>query len=89
MNLEGKYIEINENNVKQIITFLYSKGYTWDRGERLKSTLTTYNICFNDHKYIKFISDKEFLFSDYPSNYYNCININKYFREEKLKRILK
>ena len=29
MNLNGKYIEINRNNCKIGITFLYSNGYYW------------------------------------------------------------
>jgi len=29
MNLDRKYIEINENNATKIITFLYDNGYVW------------------------------------------------------------
>jgi len=92
MNLEGKYIEINKNNVETIITFLYSKGYEWTR-QKYKLDVAIYDISDEIHKnctklYLIILKDWFYYAYNKPKketyiDYYILI------REEKLKRILK
>ena len=93
MNLRGKYIEINENNVEYIINLLYSKGYKWSitGNNDLEIVLLNYKHYINKDKksYMRFAYNSFFVFDINPPNNQEYYNINKYLREEKLKRILK
>jgi len=92
MNLTGKYIEIDKNNAKYIITLLYSKNFSWTLSGNLVDTLNSYHsfININNKKsYINFISSNTFIFLLYKPLGCNYFDINKLLREYKLKRILK
>jgi len=90
MNLKGKYIEINENNVEYIINLLYSKGYSWREFdiEKILIHIKCY-MGINGYLYIKFLSQKSFIVSSWVSINYIKYDINHILREYKLKRILK
>ena len=93
MNLGGKYIKINTNNVKNIICFLYSEGYKWSAYKHdLDYTLEWYyhGNYFNSDgtSYVLFHDENIFVFNDNSASY-EYFNIHKYLRDEKLKRILK
>jgi len=94
MNLACKYIEINRNNSKDIITLLYKKGYSWLSGYDLGLTLHQYKMYINDDgkTYISFYNPKSFCFNKYIDSVeeeYTFFDINILMREDKLKRILK
>ena len=89
MNLNGKYIEINKNNVKPIITFLYSKGYKWTMGLNLKGALDCYkSFIINDGISYIIIENKQFFFLYYKPINKTYYDIHKLMREVKLKRVL-
>ena len=89
MLLDGKYIEIDRNNHRIIMEFLGEMGYIdWDIIIYLYNKNPTYDIMsvdsygkklylYNRELYHRFYNDKKKL------------DMNKYLREEKLKRILK
>jgi len=93
MNLNGKYIIVN-NNLKQIVTFLDNNGYEWAKNKF--DVYDTYkyikNVFYenNDVIYIRFLSNIEYWISrDEPGKDYEYMNIKSLSREYKLKRILK
>jgi len=94
MNLHGKYIEIDRNNIEYVITLLYSIGYEWTIGKCLNHTLDGYKNFTNEtgKSYIRIhINDDQFIFLHHipDDNIYTYFNINILLREYKLKRILK
>jgi len=99
MNLKGKYIVINKNNIKYIIPFLYDKGYKDCYFISNTSSITieqSINVIlgyFNSKKYGEnaylFLSDNFIITSAIIPINLNYFNINIIFRADKLKRILK
>ena len=90
MNLTGKYIEINKNNAKTIITILYNNKYRWTMDkffgdaqhlEGLIYTLSNYESFINydgEKSYILYHSKYKFYFyKDIPYNF-ELFDINKY-----------
>jgi len=91
MNLEGKYIEINLKNVKQVVTFLYSIGYDWaENGLSLNVSIIHITSLIKEYNAIYFecINEKEFWIARQKSNKYCFLDIKKLMREDKLKRVL-
>ena len=88
MNLHRKYIKINDKNVEKVINYVYSKGYSWiDSYYNIDDAINFYNL----HKYnFIVLSNNVFGFmNDVSELKLKEHNIQKYLREEKLKRILK
>jgi len=95
MNLDGKYIEINENNIKPILIYLENCGYYWGNktnpytieyileryygSENVAIVIQTDNLPDN----------KRLFLGAYINHCKKKIDITKLMREVKLKRILK
>ena len=98
MNLENKYIEIDDKNVKRVIHFLYNNGYYWLNIKtkfRYKEIEVNNHLkkYFSEHLYIKKIyievNKCSMMFHiETPLNAKIKFDINFLLREEKLKRIL-
>ena len=91
MNLDGKYIEINVNNVNDIITFLCNKGYTYEYNSLNYQQIVDDFV--NRTKFNGGVIYIDFLDTIYHSRWdipnCECIDIKYLYREYKLKRILK
>ena len=89
MLLDGKYIVIEKNKLKQTIGYLYSIGYSFEyrKLDEILKDLSQYKKV-----YITTFFDKYLVWSKDLNNVIFCreeININILIRESKLKRILK
>ena len=97
MLLSGKYIIVNEKNLKQIITYLFSLGYIWRNTIYVKSAIHWAKDYMMNREILYITIDKnminfehyEFLFEEYIFKNYKFVDINILLREYKLKRILK
>jgi len=90
MILNGKYIEINENNGIYIIKSLYKMGYRWkDKSYNLNYVLYEYSFYKHITSYLDFEKPNVFTFNKYIPINTTYFNINILWREDKLKRILK
>ena len=91
--LEGKYIKIEEKDIKRIITFLYNNQYYWGNTpeDNLEYTIKASHSWIGDdnHLYISFNEKKYFFHKRLPSDSSKYVNIYLIMREYKLKRVLK
>ena len=92
MNLDGKYIKLDSNNVESVIKLLYDNGHCWLYGvvTDLESTIkmAIRNIKERNYTYLIFVGET-FFFQSIIEDNIEFFDINKYLREYKLKRILK
>jgi len=91
MDLVGKYIQLTPQNYKTIIVFLYSKGYHWGDGKiDMNSSIDEMKLHMESYSNLYLTIRKDaFYVYPYELDPLEYTNINKYLREEKLKRILK
>jgi len=91
MNLEKTYIKINKSTVEYTLKFIYKEGYGWTA----ENYTINYAMSFfelHNYNYVVLFKNKFFTFGNeinFDIKSYKQFNINKYLREEKLKRILK
>jgi len=92
MNLDGKYIKLDSNNVESVIKFIYKNGYNWIYEDKTKIDVVLktaiHNINVRNYTYIMF-NCNSFYFQWMVEKNFEFFDINKYLREYKLKRILK
>jgi len=96
MNLNGKYIKVDNNNIRYIIKFLYNNGYQWNDYEyKFNQIIDKINISMSSgwpYKWIHIYEKSIFCLNRFdPSNPTDdeIFDIMPYIREQKLKRILK
>jgi len=88
MNLNGKNI-IVRNNIKEIINYLYSKGYYWTGNKNSDIGLAIEHFYLFNYSFICIDKYENIFYFQDVANSEKVINMNPLLRKYKLNRILK